>query len=145
MLVYLYQMHVVITTVCQVKWCVTVTILMSTISEKSNRNQKCKSTDCQSKNKYNWPDKETMMTCVPTPNGWLHFPISSFHVYLQRYVHLKSLSDLFLHSKTEYPVILPAMHQSPRKQYGSMYHVTWFFRDRSCRNSIYKWTLVCCA
>ena len=76
------------------KWYVTLAILVSTISEKSNRSQKCKSTDCQSKNKYSLSHKETMMTWVSTQNDGLLFPIHSFYVYLQRSVHLKSLSDL---------------------------------------------------
>ncbi len=73
------------------KWYVTLAILVSTISEKSNRSQKCKSTDCQSKNKLNLSHKETMMTWVSTQNDWLRFPIRSFYVYLQQSVHLKSL------------------------------------------------------
>ena len=53
MLVYLYQICVIITRVCQVSGMQLWAILVSTISEKSNRSQKGKSTDIQSKNKCN--------------------------------------------------------------------------------------------
>ena len=50
------------------KWYVTLAILVSTISEKSNRSQKCKNTDCQSKKKCNLSHKETTVTWVSTQN-----------------------------------------------------------------------------
>ena len=66
------------------------------------------------------------------------FLIRSLYVDMHGYVHLNPFSDLFLHSKARYSVILPAMHQSPWKQYGSTDHVTCFFRERSWRNSLIK-------
>ena len=56
------------------KWYVIVAILVSTISEKSKSSQKCKSTDCQSKNRCSLSHKETMMTWVSTKTTDCVFP-----------------------------------------------------------------------
>ena len=95
------------------KWYLTLAILVSTISETSNRSQKCKSTDCQSKNKCNLSHKETMMTWVSTQNDGQGFHIRSFYVYLQRSVNLKSLYIRYVLCK--HAGCLP----------GSLYTTTW--------------------
>ena len=119
---------------------VTLAILASTISEKSNRNQSCKSTNCQSKNMCNFPDKETMITWVSTRNDWLRFPIRSFFIYLQRSVRLKSIFRPMVALKSTISLILPAMQRSLGNNMAAWTMWPDFFQTAHLY-SIYKGTL----